>query len=142
MRLSAFAALAVLPAASGFRLHSTVMSARGTDRVDRRDVVRTALGAAVGGGMLAALGVSGPSRRVWADSGVPSEGIQAPDFTLPSSLGKDLSLKDITTGGKYTVLYFFPAAFTSGKAPSLHSDVEVLAEIMHRLQCGGLLPSL
>lgn len=39
---------------------------------------------------------------------VPPEGINAPDFTLPSSLGKDLSLDDLKKSGKYTVLYFFP----------------------------------
>ena len=40
-------------------------------------------------------------------------GTEAPDFTLPSSLGKDLSLKDLTASGRYTILYFFPQVFTS-----------------------------
>jgi cytochrome oxidase Cu insertion factor (SCO1/SenC/PrrC family) len=36
----------------------------------------------------------------------------APDFTLPSSLGKPISLKDYR--GKTVVVAFFPAAFTGG----------------------------
>jgi hypothetical protein len=43
-----------------------------------------------------------------ARADVPEEGIDAPDFTLPSSLGKPLSLADLRKSGKYTVLYFFP----------------------------------
>lgn len=36
----------------------------------------------------------------------------APDFNLPSSLGRDLRLSDYR--GKWVVLYFFPKAFTAG----------------------------
>jgi len=43
---------------------------------------------------------------------VPVVGQQAPDFTLPSSVGKEISLTDLK--GKRTVLYFYPADFTSG----------------------------
>lgn len=39
-------------------------------------------------------------------------GDMAPDFTLPSSTGKQLSLKDFR--GKTVVVAFFPAAFTGG----------------------------
>jgi peroxiredoxin len=39
-------------------------------------------------------------------------GDTAPDFTLPSSLGKPISLKDYR--GKPVVIAFFPAAFTGG----------------------------
>jgi peroxiredoxin len=37
-------------------------------------------------------------------------GDQAPDFTLPSHLDKDVTLSDYQ--GKTTVLVFFPRAFT------------------------------
>ncbi|WP_426350541.1 thioredoxin-dependent thiol peroxidase [Alloiococcus sp. CFN-8] len=40
------------------------------------------------------------------------EGIQAPDFTLPGSDGKDHSLKDYR--GKKVILYFYPKDNTPG----------------------------
>jgi thioredoxin-dependent peroxiredoxin len=39
-------------------------------------------------------------------------GDQAPDFSLPSHEGSDVSLKDFK--GKMLVLYFFPKADTPG----------------------------
>jgi hypothetical protein len=62
-------------------------------------------GAAVLAGAGAVLAGS-PLKPVRAD--VPEEGIDAPDFTLASSLGKPLSLAELRKSGKYTVLYFFP----------------------------------
>jgi len=40
-------------------------------------------------------------------------GDEAPDFTLPSTTGKDVKLPDFR-GKKNVVLAFFPAAFTGG----------------------------
>lgn len=40
-------------------------------------------------------------------------GDTAPDFTLPSTTGKDIKLSDFR-GKKSVVLAFFPAAFTGG----------------------------
>jgi len=40
-------------------------------------------------------------------------GDEAPDFTLPSTSGKDVKLSDFR-GKKTVVLAFFPAAFTGG----------------------------
>ncbi|MDJ1304736.1 MAG: thioredoxin-dependent thiol peroxidase [Candidatus Midichloria sp.] len=40
------------------------------------------------------------------------EGQEAVNFSLPSSLGKDISLKDL--GGKKVVLYFYPKDNTPG----------------------------
>lgn len=42
----------------------------------------------------------------------PEPGQTAPDFTLESSTGKQISLKDLR--GQSVVLAFFPKAFTSG----------------------------
>jgi peroxiredoxin Q/BCP len=42
----------------------------------------------------------------------PEPGQNAPDFTLESSAGKTVSLKDLR--GRSVVLAFFPKAFTSG----------------------------
>jgi peroxiredoxin Q/BCP len=46
---------------------------------------------------------------------LPKTGARAPDFSLPNSR-KDgtTSLKDLVRTGKWTVLYFYPGAFTSG----------------------------
>lgn len=35
----------------------------------------------------------------------------APDFTLPSNTGKDISLKDLVKSAKHTVLYFYPGGW-------------------------------
>ena len=42
----------------------------------------------------------------------PEPGQTAPEFTLESSTGKQVSLKDLR--GRSVVLAFFPKAFTSG----------------------------
>ena len=42
----------------------------------------------------------------------PEPGQRAPDFTLESSAGNKVSLKDLR--GRSVVLAFFPKAFTSG----------------------------
>lgn len=53
---------------------------------------------------------------------VPVVGQQAPDFTLPSSVGKEISLNDLK--GKRTVLYFYPVSelslLLSNPLKSLH----------------------
>lgn len=93
--------------------------------MDRRDL----LGKGILGGAAAAFAgaftlTTGP-QKVRAD--VPAEGIEAPDFSLPSSLGKALSLSDLTKSGKYTVLYFFPQVFTSSctlEAKAFQRDID------------------
>lgn len=59
----------------------------------------------------------------------PPDGTKAPAFTLPNSLGTDgtTSLKQLIDTGKWTILYFFPAAFTSGctlEARNFQRDLE------------------
>lgn len=45
----------------------------------------------------------------------PEMGVKAPDFQLPNSRGEgETKLADLTKSGKWTVLYFYPGAFTSG----------------------------
>jgi thioredoxin-dependent peroxiredoxin len=48
-----------------------------------------------------------------AEQTMPQVGEQAPDFRLPSSLGKDIELKELR-GQKTVVLYFYPKADTPG----------------------------
>ena len=51
----------------------------------------------------------------FASPEMPQAGTKAPDFELPNSRGNGLtSLSSLTKTGKWTVLYFYPGAFTSG----------------------------
>jgi peroxiredoxin Q/BCP len=50
--------------------------------------------------------------RLLSRSAPPSEGSEAPDFTLPSQEGSPVSLKDYR--GKWVVLYFYPKDQSSG----------------------------
>jgi peroxiredoxin Q/BCP len=46
---------------------------------------------------------------------LPEAGAKAPSFELPNSRGNGLtSLESLAKDGKWTVLYFYPGAFTSG----------------------------
>lgn len=48
-------------------------------------------------------------------AGLPTADARAPSFELPNSRGDGkTSLEALTKGGKWTVLYFYPGAFTSG----------------------------
>jgi peroxiredoxin Q/BCP len=46
------------------------------------------------------------------EGNIPETGQPAPEFSLKSNEGKDVSLKDYR--GKWVVLYFYPKDFTSG----------------------------
>jgi peroxiredoxin Q/BCP len=59
---------------------------------------------------------------------VPETGAKAPDFDLPNSRGEGTtSLNSLIKAGKWTVLYFYPGAFTSGctlEARGFQADYE------------------
>eukprot|EP00557_Chaetoceros_sp_GSL56_P004412 CAMPEP_0176498942 /NCGR_PEP_ID=MMETSP0200_2-20121128/12629_1 /TAXON_ID=947934 /ORGANISM="Chaetoceros sp., Strain GSL56" /LENGTH=220 /DNA_ID=CAMNT_0017897261 /DNA_START=304 /DNA_END=966 /DNA_ORIENTATION=+ len=58
---------------------------------------------------------------------LPSTGAKAPDFELPNSRGEKTTLDSLTRNGKWTVLYFYPGAFTSGctlEAIGFQRDIE------------------
>jgi peroxiredoxin Q/BCP len=58
----------------------------------------------------------------------PPTGAKAPEFSLPNSRGDGItSLARLTKSGKWTVLYFYPGAFTSGctlEARAFQRDIE------------------
>jgi peroxiredoxin Q/BCP len=57
--------------------------------------------------------------RLLSRSATPSEGSNAPDFTLPSQEGSPVSLKDYR--GKWAVLYFYPKDQTPGCSREAHN---------------------
>jgi peroxiredoxin Q/BCP len=57
--------------------------------------------------------------RILSRSAAPSEGSDAPAFTLPSQEGSAVSLKDYR--GKWVVLYFYPKDQTPGCSREAHN---------------------
>ena len=57
--------------------------------------------------------------RLLSRSATPSDGSDAPDFTLPSQQGTSVSLKDYR--GEWVVLYFYPKDQTSGCSREAHN---------------------
>jgi peroxiredoxin Q/BCP len=61
-----------------------------------------------------------------ASTDQPAVGSSAPDVTLPSNEGNQVSLKDYQ--GKWVVLYFYPKDFTSGCTLEAHNFQRDLAK--------------
>jgi len=86
----------------------TVLSRRGVFT----NVVK-GVGAATAASVLSV--TSWPLQAAYAATATPQTGVKAPSFELPNSRGEGTtSLSDLTKNGKWTVLYFYPGAFTSG----------------------------
>lgn len=64
--------------------------------------------------------------RTHADTAPPAVGTKAPEFSLTSQEGKQLSLGDFR--GKWVVLYFYPKDFTSGCTIEAHNFQRDLAQ--------------
>src|SRR3981189_3476541 len=60
----------------------------------------------------------------------PAVGVKAPDFTLSSQEGNQVSLKDFH--GKWVVLYFYPKDFTTGCTIEAHNFQRAEAEYAKR----------
>jgi peroxiredoxin Q/BCP len=62
------------------------------------------------------------------EAATPPTGAKAPQFELPNSRGEGItSMNKLTKSGKWTVLYFYPGAFTSGctlEARAFQRDIE------------------
>jgi thioredoxin-dependent peroxiredoxin len=77
--------------------------------------------------IFALLLVTGGVLLAWAAPGeVPEVGQPAPDFTLPSQDGTDVSLKDFR--GKWVVLYFYPKDMTPGCTIEAHNFQQDLSK--------------
>lgn len=81
-------------------------------------------------GLVSILGVATAvvTTRQSAVAESPAVGSKAPAFDLPNSRGDgNTSLDDLVANGKWTVLYFYPGAFTSGctlEAKSFQRDLD------------------
>mmetsp|Transcript_48 Transcript_48/g.70 ORF Transcript_48/g.70 Transcript_48/m.70 type:complete len:221 (-) Transcript_48:103-765(-) len=94
------------------------------NNINRRGfVVNTAAAAVVGTGL--ANTILAPNA---AFAELPAEGKKAPTFELPNSRGNgNTSLDSLVESKKWTVLYFYPGAFTSGctlEARGFQRDLE------------------
>jgi peroxiredoxin Q/BCP len=69
--------------------------------------------------MTIAFVIAGSTLLASGSSSTPAVGSKAPDFTLPSQEGTQVSLKDYR--GKWVVLYFYPRDFTSGCTVEAHN---------------------
>src|SRR5258708_19180511 len=68
--------------------------------------------------------------RLLSHSAAPSEGSNAPDFTLPTQEGSPVSLKDYR--GKWVVLYFYPKDQTPGCSREAHNFQLDQPKYVHR----------
>jgi len=80
--------------------------------------------------VLAAMVVLGIAWKIAGAGDVPQAGTEAPDFSLPSQDGSQISLKDFR--GKWVVLYFYPKDFTSGCTIEAHNFQRDQAEYAKR----------
>lgn len=104
---------------------STRSASSSSSSLDRRNLLTKGLLGGAAAAFASTFTLTTGPQKVNAD--VPAEGIDAPDFSLPSSLGKDLALADLKKSGKYTVLYFFPQVFTSSctlEAKAFQRDID------------------
>ncbi len=68
--------------------------------------------------------------RFLSGTAMPASGSAAPEFTLNSQDGTEVSLKDYR--GKWVVLYFYPKDFTSGCTMEAHNFQRDQAEYARR----------
>jgi peroxiredoxin len=59
-------------------------------------------------------------------------GEKAPEFTLKSAEGKDVQLKDLLKPGKYLIIAFFPAAFSSTCSDEMGMFQEFYPQLQER----------
>lgn len=115
-------ALSVEPSSRGRSSHTRELS--------RRTLLVEQPGRAIAAA-LATAGIIGnfnkENSQAWA-ANTPPTGSKAPDFELPNSRGEGTtSLQSLVKTGKWTVLYFYPGAFTTGctlEARAFQRDID------------------
>ncbi len=80
--------------------------------------------------LVAALAILFVASRFMSAKSMPAQGSAAPDFSLNSEDGNQVSLKDYR--GKWVVLYFYPKDFTSGCTIEAHNFQRDQAEYARR----------
>lgn len=90
-------------------------SSKSDTAVGRRAFVEGGMAAVASVGV-AAITASPPAVAAETGAGsLPLQGTKPPEFELPNSRGNGMtSLDGLVKNGKWTVLYFYPGAFTSG----------------------------
>jgi peroxiredoxin Q/BCP len=78
---------------------------------NRRSVL---ISSAIGGAGIFTLTQQPEVAYAGSSKSVLSLDTRAPDFELPNSRGQKISLDTFISAKKWTILYFFPGAFTSG----------------------------
>jgi peroxiredoxin Q/BCP len=84
----------------------------------------------------AALIQNSPENNAAVAANLPQTGVKAPAFELPSSRGEMTTLETLTKTGKWTVLYFYPGAFTSGctlEARGFQRDIQEYSKLNAQL---------
>jgi len=123
--ITAFVLAACVSTASGLSPQKNIAKSNAVDT--RRSFVET--GALATFGIAAAAVVGTPEKALAAEAaGVLARGAKAPYFELPNSRGNGLvTLDTLVKNSKWTVLYFYPGAFTSGctlEARGFQRDLE------------------
>lgn len=113
---------------SGLSLQNNNNNNNAASTVSRRSFVETGAVAAAAFGVVSAGLPNMEPAMATSSEGLPAQGAKAPQFELPNSRGSGLvTLDNLTKNSKWTVLYFYPGAFTSGctlEARGFQRDLE------------------
>lgn len=94
----------------------------------RRAILRRGAAAMV----IATITAINPQNAVASTSQIPSLNSPAPDFSLINTRGQTVTLDTLTADNKWTILYFYPGAFTSGctiEARKFQEDLPLYQEL-------------
>mmetsp|Transcript_16180 Transcript_16180/g.33624 ORF Transcript_16180/g.33624 Transcript_16180/m.33624 type:complete len:203 (-) Transcript_16180:269-877(-) len=112
---------------------STVNTNGIAESVSSRRSFVGAAAAAVGAASIVSSPLIASAASESSNAGLPAKGAKAPEFELPNSRGSGLvTLDSLVKNSKWTVLYFYPGAFTSGctlEARGFQKDLETYRKL-------------